>query len=70
MLGGAFFAPAVQEGPAPKAELTGATRDFAFVGIPTAKTYFTVVVSDVGGGGPQVLDVVPNTPVKFPPSGG
>ncbi len=70
VLGGMFFAPAVQRGSAPEVEPTGATRDFAFVGVPTAKTYFTVVVSDVGGGGPQVLDVMPNTPVKFPPSGG
>jgi hypothetical protein len=70
VLGGVFFAPAVQKGPAPEADPTGATRDFAFVGIPTAKSYFTAVVSDVGGGAAKVLDILPNTPVKFPPSGG
>jgi hypothetical protein len=68
VLGGKFFAPAVQGGPVPLPEPSGATRDFAFVGIPTAKTYFTAVVSDVGGGAPKVLDVLPSTPVKFPSS--
>ena len=67
VLRGPFLAPALRGTPHPAVKAMGGTRNVAFVGIPTRKAYFTMMLSDFKGS-LRVLDVVASTPVKLPKS--
>ena len=68
VLDGVYFAPAVRATPEVEVEVLGGTRSFVFVGIPTGNAYFTLHMgqSSHEGGGLQVIDVLPNTPLEQP----
>jgi hypothetical protein len=61
---GRIFAPAVKATPHAKVVLLGATRDFQFYGVPTTKTYFTMVMVTPPGTSrkpPLLFESVANT---------
>ncbi len=70
---GKLFAPALETTPDPELELLGGTRVFAFVGVPTADAYFTIVTGTRASQGrlePTILDVLPSTDLDLPEPGG
>ena len=64
MFEGPYLRPALKATPEPKVEVLGGTERFAFVGVPTAKAYFTVILAINPFKKLRVIDALPSTPLQ------
>jgi hypothetical protein len=67
VLRGRFLAPAVRASGRTSVRVMGGTSDLAFVGVPTRRGWFTMLLTAQRPSALRVLDVLPSTRVVIPP---